>query len=352
MILDLILLDTAGTINTIDGMLDELLDTLVGESAQFIGTSQALGGLGSLMYIFYRVWGHLSRNEEIDIFPLFRPLALATCILLYSVISGSIVSITHKLDKATASTLASKRVDVATLDLKKAVALDTLEERRKRLAKPISFMDEPEAYLAAMIGDATADYSSRVIDKVISFVSRWIFNAAALIIKFLQTFFLAMMLIMGPLTFGLACFEWFYSGLAAWLTRVIHLMLWLPITNLLAGLLETIHIIALKQDIAQINNTPASTLDFSDVGISVFYILGTVGYFMVPTAASYVVESTGAGQAVAQMRAGGSTMGALGGSAKGAVLGTISGGMKAASMMAGGGGGQSNGQNTPSQSKV
>ena len=87
----------------------------------------------------------------------------------------------------------------------------------------------------------------------------------------------------------------------------------------------------LKADIVQIVNTPKDTFSSSDFGLIVFYIIGTVAYFMVPKVASWVIESAGADSAVKSLAAGGQALGAPAGAAIGAATGGAAGAAKAAS---------------------
>jgi len=329
--------------DSIEGALDLLMSTMYTESSTFIGLGQALGGLGALMYIFYRVWGHLARNEEIDVFPLFRPVALALCLLTYGQISGAIVSLSKALDEGTSGLVTSKVATVEGLNRQKDALLEqkyrAMQAENLNAEGELSWYDmmagnTPGGGLSAYIGSSLKFYMSKFFDEALKMLGEVLYNVASLGIKFLQTFFLLVMLITGPITMGLACFEWFYTGLATWAARVIHLLMWLPLVNLLAGMLESIHIVMLRQDILQLTNTPQDEFAVIDFGLIAFYILGTAGYLMIPQAASWIVESTGAGQAISNVKQGmalqGAGAGAAGGAAAGAVKGTANMGRKLA----------------------
>lgn len=322
--------------DSIETALNTLLKEMYTPTTSIVNLGKALGGLGAIMYIFFRIWGHLARNEEIDIYPLFRPVALAFCLLFYTQISGAIVDLSQAMDKGTQTLVSSQVAQVNALNKQKDLLLEQKKNDLYHINPDLngdgqmSWYDEMTGWISGNVvstylGNAAEYYMSKFFDEALKWIGELLFDTASIAIKFLQTFFLLVLLITGPLTFGLACFEWFYSGLSSWVARVIHLLLWLPLVNLLGGMLEHIHIIMLQQDIQQLQTTPADEFTAIDFGLIAFYILGTAGYIMVPKAASWVIESTGAGQAIGSLQSGMKMQGAAAGSAAGAAGGVMRG---------------------------
>lgn len=328
--------------DSMEKALADVLKSMADDYSTFIDLGQAIGGLGSLFYIFYRVWAHLARNEKVDVYGLLRPVTMGLCLLFYGNIAGSVVALSGYLNEGTKPLVTSKSAIVQQLDDQKDQAL---EQKKKDIinANPdlngdgdLSMYEKlmdylPAASITTYASNAISYAVQKYFDEFLLTLGELAYNVASLTIKFLMTFFLLVLLIMGPITFGLACFEWFYGGLAAWISRVIHLLLWIPIVNVLGGILEEIHIVMLKADIVQIVNTPKDTFSSSDFGLIVFYIIGTVAYFMVPKVASWVIESAGADSAVKSLAAGGQALGAPAGAAIGAATGGAAGAAKAAS---------------------
>ena len=110
---------------SIESGLADVLKELSQKFSTFMGLGQAIGGLGALAYIFFRVWGHLARGEEIDIYPLFRPVALAFCLLFYSQITGSILTFSTILDTGTKTIATSQSSTITSLIASKKSALDS-----------------------------------------------------------------------------------------------------------------------------------------------------------------------------------------------------------------------------------
>lgn len=295
--------------------LDTLLAQMLENIGLFVSLAQAIGGLGSLCFVFFRIWGHLARNEEIDIYPLLRPVAIAFCLAFYPLIKDGVIAISKGLDKQTQSFVSKQANEVKQLeDKKKGLVLqarktkvgiiDKNNDGNESWSEIISAMWNSES-TTQFAADMVTSAVQNMVDQIMRLIAEMIYTAAFLILKFLVTFFIIVLLITGPLTIGLASFDWFYSGLAAWVNRLIHMMMWIPLTNLLSGMLKSVHIIMLQKDIEQLQKPDSGLFTADDFSLVIFYILGTCAYMTIPTAAGWIVESTGAGEAVSKTLAGG-----------------------------------------------
>ena len=62
-----------------------------------------------------------------------------------------------------------------------------------------------------------------------------LFNAAALVIDTLRTFFLIVLSILGPVSFAISCWDGFQASLSQWFVRYISIYLWLPVSDLFSS---------------------------------------------------------------------------------------------------------------------
>ena len=69
------------------------------------------------------------------------------------------------------------------------------------------------------------------------------FDAAALVIDTLRTFFLIVLAILGPLAFAISVWDGFQSTLTQWLCRYIQVYLWLPVSDLFSCILAKIQVL-------------------------------------------------------------------------------------------------------------
>src|SRR5256885_13752101 len=80
----------AGEIGGLQKVLDQLYDEMLPLCSQLIGVGRGLAGFAATFYIAYRVWGHISRAEPIDFYPLFRPFVIGFCVLIFPSVIGLI----------------------------------------------------------------------------------------------------------------------------------------------------------------------------------------------------------------------------------------------------------------------
>ena len=103
---------------------------------------------------------------------------------------------------------------------------------------------------------AKASYNFKnSIKEWMSAVLEVLYEAAALCINTIRTFYLVVLAILGPLVFGLAVFDGFQHTLTVWLARYINIFLWLPIANIFGSIIGKIQELMLQLDISQISST-------------------------------------------------------------------------------------------------
>jgi conjugative transposon TraJ protein len=141
---------------------------------------------------------------------------------------------------------------------------------------------------------AKASYNFRnAIKQWMSDVLEILYEAAALCINTIRTFYLIILAILGPLVFALAVFDGFHHTLIAWLARYINIFLWLPVANIFGSVTGKIQENMLKIDIEQVKQTGDTFFSAADAGYLIFMIIGIVGYFTVPSVANYIVHAGG-----------------------------------------------------------
>src|SRR5690606_12189418 len=96
-----------------------------------------------------------------------------------------------------------------------------------------------------------------------------------------------------PLVFGIAVFDGFQHTLAVWIARYLNVYLWLPIANLFGSLLGKIQEKMIELDFNRIQETGDTFFNQYDIAYLIFLIIGTVGYFTVPSMANYIIHAGG-----------------------------------------------------------
>lgn len=323
--------------NNLHEILRSLYDDMLPLSANMATVAKGIAGLGALFYVALKVWQALSRAEQIDIFPLLRPFGIGICIMFFPVIVlGSINAVASPVVKGT-STMLENQV----LDLNKLQGQKDLLEREAMLRNPeTAYLVSDEEFdrkldeLGWSLPDLMANAGMRMEREMYDLkrgIRNWfrelleiLFQAAALVIDTIRTFFLIVLSILGPIAFAISVWDGFQSTLTQWLTRYISVYLWLPIADMFSAMLAKIQSLILERDIDMLND-PSFIPDTSNTVYIVFMIIGILGYFTIPTVAGWVIQAGGAGNYMRSVNQTASKAGSVAGAATGAVAGNIMG---------------------------
>jgi len=301
--------------------------------ADMIGVAKGIAGLGALFYVASRVWQALSRAEPIDVYPLLRPFAIGLCIMFFpTIVLGTINAVMSPVVKGTHTILESQVTDVQALQAEK----DALEyDARVREGK--AWLVDDEVYDRKMeelgiweMGEIISMWGERKwydmkmwFRQLVRDFFELLFNAAALTIDTLRTFFLVVLSILGPLAFALSVYDGFQSTLTNWLSRYISVYLWLPVADLFSAVLSKIQALMLQMDIGLLKD-PSYVPDGSNGVYIIFLIIGIIGYFSIPTVAGWVIQA-GGGNATRGVNSAASKGAALAGGVAGAAAGNVAG---------------------------
>ncbi len=323
------------------GNLHEVLRNLYQEMmplcSNMTGIAKGLAGLGALFYVASRVWQALSRAEPIDVYPLLRPFAIGICIMFFpTLVIGTINSVMSPIVKGTHQILEGQTFDMNEYQKQK----DKLEYEAMLRNPETAYLVSNEVFdkqlddlgwsfsdLATMMGMYVERGMYNVKKSVRdSFreILEILFNASALVIDTIRTFYLVVLSILGPIAFGLSVYDGFQSTLTQWISRYISIYLWLPVSDLFSSILSRIQVLMLKQDIEALSD-PSFIPDGSNTIYIIFMILGIIGYFTVPSVANWIIQAggvTGMNRSISRVATVG---GSIAGGVAGATAGNISG---------------------------
>ena len=235
--------------------------------SQLIGVARLIGGLAALLYICSRIWKHIAHAEPVDVYALLRPFAIGLCILLFPSLIDLLNGVLQPTVAGTSAMVVhSGRVMERQLDIMQdqATGLEVLN--------PISWIREMIRELLELV-----------------------FQAAALCINTIRTFYLIVMAIIGPLVFAISIFDGFQHTITVWLARYINVFLWLPVANIFGAIIGRIQEQML---FSGISNMPGE-ISVNDAVYIIFMLIAIVGYCTVPSVANYIVNA-GGGNALVQ----------------------------------------------------
>ena len=306
-------------------------------SADMATVAKGIAGLGALFYVALKVWQALSRAEPIDVFPLLRPFAIGLCIMFFpTIVLGTINAVLSPVVKGTNAMLENQ-----VLDLNKLQQQKDLLEREAMLRNPeTAYLVSDEEFDKKLdeLGWSPSDlatmsgmYLDRQAYKIEKAIKEWfrnlleiLFQASALVIDTIRTFFLIVLSILGPIAFAISVWDGFQSTLTQWLTRYISVYLWLPIADMFSSMLAKIQSLIIERDIDMLAD-PTYIPDTSNTVYIIFMLIGIVGYFTIPTVAGWVIQAGGAGNFMRNVNQTASKTGNIAGAGTGAVAGNIGG---------------------------
>ncbi|MDE5528807.1 conjugative transposon protein TraJ [Elizabethkingia meningoseptica] len=288
-------------------VLRSLYDEMLPLSADMAAVAKGVAGLGALFYVAIKVWQALSRAEPIDMYPLLRPFALGICIMFFpTIVLGTINAVLSPVVQGTHAILENQVLDLNDLQAKK-----DLLEREAMLRNPeTAYLVSNEEFdkkleelgwspgdlitMSGMYMDRFAYQTEQAIKNWFRNLLEVLFQAAALVVDTIRTFFLIVLSILGPIAFAISVWDGFQSTLTQWLTRYVSVYLWLPVADLFSSMLAKIQSLIIEKDIQMLSD-PTYIPDTSNTVYIIFMIIGIVGYFTVPTVTGWVIQAGGAG---------------------------------------------------------
>ncbi len=282
-------------------VLENLYDQMIPLCGQLIGVGRALAGFAALWFIASRVWGHLSRAEPIDFYPLLRPFVIGFCIAVFPMVLNLINGILQPTVAAT---------DAMVMNTNQAL-YDMLDGKEQQITQPDNPALNPEndpshwyqythpdgpagptPESGNPISNALSAFSFKNLIKTwIAEVLEFFYKCAALCIDTIRTFKLIVLAILGPFAFGLSVFDGFQHTLRHWLARYINVFMWLPVANIFGAITAKIQ---LNMMVLQAAGGDADPF-FGDTNSAylIFLLIAIIGYFTVPSIAGYIVHAGG-----------------------------------------------------------
>ena len=312
-----------------------LYDEMMPLCSNMTGVAQGIAGLGALFYVAAKVWQSLARAEPIDVYPLLRPFALGLCIMFFpTFVLGTINTVLSPVVKGCNQLMETQTFDMNEYRAQK----DRLEYEALMRSPETAYLASDEEFDRQLeeLGWSPSDmvtmtgmYMDRAAYNIKKSVRDWfrellemLFQAAGLIIDTLRTFFLIVLSILGPLAFAISVYDGFQSTLPQWISRYISIYLWLPVSDLFSSVLARIQTLMLQKDIQELSD-PNFIPDGSSTVYVIFMIIGIVGYFTIPTVASWIVSAGGTSAYNRNVARAGSIAGAAVGAASGKVTGKL-----------------------------
>ena len=319
-------------------ILRSLYDEMMPLCEDMAGVAKGIAGLGALFYVAYRVWQSLARAEPIDVFPMLRPFAIGLCIMFFpTVVLGTLSGVLSPVVQGTAQMLEAETLDMNQYREQKdkleyeamkrnpeTAYLVSNEEFDKQLEE-LGWSPEDLVTMTGMYIERSMYQMKKGVRDFFRELLELLFQAAALVIDTLRTFFLVVLSILGPIAFAISVWDGFQSTLTQWICRYVQVYLWLPVSDMFSTILAKIQVLMLQSDIERMQADPNFSLDSSDGVYIVFMIIGIIGYFTIPTVSGWIIQAGGMGNYGRNVNQTAGKAGGFAGSVAGATAGNVAG---------------------------
>ena len=317
-------------------ILRSLYDEMMPLCEDMAGVAKGIAGLGALFYVAYRVWQSLARAEPIDVFPMLRPFAIGLCIMFFpTVVLGTLSGVLSPIVQGTAKMLETETLDMNEYREQKdkleyeamkrnpeTAYLVSNEEFDKQLEE-LGWSPDDLVTMAGMYIERSMYQMKKSVRDFFRELLELLFQAAALVIDTLRTFFLVVLSILGPIAFAISVWDGFQSTLTQWICRYVQVYLWLPVSDMFSTILAKIQVLMLQSDIEWMQADPNFSLDSSDGVYIVFMIIGIIGYFTIPTVSGWIIQAGGMGNYGRNVNQTAGKAGGFAGSVAGATAGNV-----------------------------
>lgn len=233
-------LQIANDIGGLQATLNTVYNEMLPLCSQLIDVGRGIAGFDALLFISSRVWQKIAAAEPIDFYPLMRPFGIGLAILLFPTLIAVMNGVLNPTVTATGSMvknsnlaiqklLAAKQAAIQKTDAWQMYVGDDGDGDRDKWYK-YTHPDDPngskEGVFAGIGNDmkfamAKASYNFRnTVKQWMSEILQVLFQAAALCINTIRTFYLIVLAILGPLVLGLSVFDGFQFTLNSWLLNM------------------------------------------------------------------------------------------------------------------------------------
>lgn len=302
---------------------------LRGDSRFFVYDAQALSAIGMFLYFGIKAFGLMSGDDKWEIMPLLRPFALTLVIVFWSQFISVLEYPFHVFEARTEALYDSKNDEVSLLMIERNKIITEYAKKLTEVSQDVEDADaEDSDGIMGMIGIDVDDLIQEakslylvvlsklkyVIEQAINFIVLALFQVCVYIIYFLQMFFKHVLIILGPLAFAISIIPAFKDSYTTWIGRFISIALYSTIARIVLISAMTFVKYALNYEIQVYEKLMAdenafilyaTTSNSVQSSYVVALLTGAAAMLSVPVISTWIVNTSGVGQAVGKMAKGG-----------------------------------------------
>lgn len=315
--------------NAVFELFRQLEGYLRGDSRFFVQDAQAIAAISMLLYFGIKGFGLLSGDEKWEIMPLLRPFALTLVIIFWTQFVNLIEYPFQVFEARTEALYDDGNEEVSLLMIERNQLITEYAKKLTEVSQDVEDADAEESDgIMGMIGVDIDDLIQEakslylivltkiryVIEQMINFIVLAFFQVCTYIVFFLQMFFKHVLIILGPLAFALSIIPAFKDSYTTWIGRFISVALYSTIARIVLITAMTFVKYALNFEIQMYERLMADENAFilyatTSNSISTSFIValltGAIAMLTIPVVSTWIVNTSGVGQAVGKMAKGG-----------------------------------------------
>ena len=302
----------------------------------FVSDAQALAAIFMILYFAMKAYPMMTGDRRLELMPLLRPFAIAMVILFWGLFVQAITFPFNSITNTARGNFYEQLKEVEALSRQRYALIDSVAIELMTTSLEV---ERAETENRSMGGKILASVGIDLEDIGNKIAGMWLYVQAKLkfmlvqlmerivviffqfctyIIFFLQIVFASVLVILGPISFALSILPAFRDSYINWLSRYISVCLYSAIGYIILSVACAMLQYGLKQEIDVLNyvlNNEAAFImyvSYSSGDVAMFVVTALVGGFAmltVPIVSTWVVQTSGVGQAVGTM-VGGAAMAA------------------------------------------
>jgi hypothetical protein len=301
---------------------------LRGDARFFVYDAQAIAAISMFLYFGIKAFGLISGDQKWEIIPLLRPFALTLVIVFWMQFVNALEYPFEIFEARTEGLYDAQNMEVNLLMQEKNKLVTEYALKLTEISEDVESVDSDGGDgIAGMIGidmdslikEAKSLYLvvlskfKYVLEQVVNFIVLALFQMCVYIVFFLQMFFKHVLIILGPLSFALSIIPAFRDSYTTWIGRFISVALYSTIARIVLIIAMTFVKYSLNYEIQVYEKLMADEDAFilyatasNSVQISfiVALLTGAAAMLTVPTVSTWIVNTSGVGQAVGKMSKG------------------------------------------------
>jgi len=301
---------------------------------EFVSDAQALAAIFMLLYFGVESYKMMAGDKKLEIIPLLRPFALGM-VLVFWLPFVQVISYPGKVLTGTSKAMFNNQInEVELLSRQRYALIDSVATKLSNTSLEVERAEKEteDDGIAAKLGIDLSAISDKIAGMYLYVVAKFrlmafqliewivvtIWQACVYFVFFLQIIFTAILVILGPLSFAFSILPGFRDAYLHWISRFISVSLYSCIAYIVLSVSLVIMQYSMEREIEVLQHALSNEAAFimyvsmSSGGVNAFVntcLLGAFSMLTIPFVSTWIVQTTGVGQAVGGM-VGGATMAA------------------------------------------